>query len=131
MGGRDDLLGTPWKAMLFWGVPWALVIVGGHMGVTARTVLWTIAFSGAGGACLANARRCGRRHCFFTGPLFLIAAAASLLYGLGVLPLGSNGWTWIGGVTLAGALLLCCGLEASFGKYVGNDTKRDGGIDAG
>lgn len=127
---RRDLLGTPWKAALFWGMPWALVIVGRHTGDAARTGLWTAAFCGAGAACLANARRCGRRHCFYTGPLFLAAALASLLYGLGVLPLGGNGWTWIGGVTLAGALALCLGLDGIFGKYVGGSAQRKDGAGA-
>ena len=126
---KRDLLGTPWKAALFWGVPWMLVIVGGHTGVAVRTALWTVAFSAAGAACLANARRCGRRHCFYTGPLFLAAALASLLYGLGALPLGNNGWTWIGSVTLAGALVLCFGLDTALGKYVGG--RKEGGNDAG
>ncbi|HKV97707.1 MAG TPA: hypothetical protein VJR90_09485 [Gammaproteobacteria bacterium] len=70
-----------------------------------------------GVACLVNARGCGRRHCFYTGPLFLLAAVASLLYGLQVLPLGPDGWNWIIGVTVVGSLLACCGLETMFGKY--------------
>jgi len=125
VSNRRDLLGTPWKAVLFWGGPWVLIVVGGHTGAATRTVLWTVAFGGAGAACLANARRCGRRHCFYTGPLFLVAALASLLYGLGVLPLGANGWTWVGSLTLAAALVLCFGLDALFGKYVASRMDED------
>jgi len=128
---RGDLLGTPWKAVLFWGMPWVLIIVAGHTGAAVRTALWTVAFGAAGAACLVNARRCGRRHCFYTGPLFLAAALASLLYGLGVLPLGANGWTWIGSVTLAGALVLCVGLDTAFGKYIGGRKEREDDADAG
>lgn len=41
----------------------------------------------AGVACLANAVRCGRVHCYLTGPIFLLAAAYSVLAGLGLVPM--------------------------------------------
>ena len=113
-----DMLGSPWKTMLFWGIPALLVVIGGSAGPLVRTVLWTAAFAGAGAACLVNAQRCGRRHCFYTGPFLLAAALTSLLYGLQLLPLGPHGWNWIAGCTLVGSILLCCGLEAILGKYV-------------
>lgn len=49
----------------------------------------------------------------------------ALLYGLGVLPLGANGWTWIGSPTLAAALVLCFGLDALFGKYIASRMDED------
>jgi hypothetical protein len=70
-----------------------------------------------GVACLANARRCGRVHCYATGPFFLILAGGSLLYGLGVMPLGSNGWNTLGLILLVGSIVLCCGSELLFGRY--------------
>lgn len=112
-----DLTGTRWALVLWW-LPWGLVLIGGFTGNLARTALWTAGFSVAGAACLANARRCGRRHCFYTGPVYLLAALASLLYGLDVLPLGRNGWGWIVGIALAVNLLACCGLEQLQGKYI-------------
>jgi len=44
--------------------------------------------------------RCGRVHCYFTGPFLLAMSGASILYGAGVLPLGANGWksAWPGPV---------------------------------
>jgi len=47
-----------------------------------------------GVTCLANAARCGRIDCFFTGPFFTLGAIASPGYGLGFLPLGLSGWDW-------------------------------------
>ncbi|HVA55648.1 MAG TPA: hypothetical protein VNI53_07645 [Gammaproteobacteria bacterium] len=82
-----------------------------------RTVVWTFSFSVMGAACLANARRCGRLHCFYTAPLFFLAALASLLYGLAILPLGQRGWNWIFWVAVVGSLLACCVLENLLGKY--------------
>ena len=68
-------------------------------------------------ACVANAVRCGRLHCYLTGPFFLALALVTLLYGLGVLPLGRNGWNWISLTILAGAIVLWCLPELLLGKY--------------
>lgn len=46
----------------------------------------------AGTGCLVNASRCGRFHCYFTGPLYLLGAAATLLSAFGIVPLQ---WPWI------------------------------------
>ncbi len=113
---QRDLLASPNTRLLFW-LPWLLILIGGFIGGVTRTVLWSVGFSLAGAICLMNARRCGRRHCFYTGPLFLLAALASLLYGLGVLPLGSHGWAWILDITVAASLFFCCVLEKLLGKY--------------
>lgn len=68
-------------------------------------------------ACLVNARRCGRTHCFLTGPFFLLMAVATLLLSYGVLPLGRNGWSFLASLLLLGAILLCCLPEMLLGKY--------------
>lgn len=113
---QRDLLASPNTRLLFW-LPWLLILIGGFIGGVTRTVLWTVGFSLAGAICLVNARRCGRRHCFYTGPLFLLAALASLLYGLHVLPLGLHGWAWILDITVAASLFFCFVLEKLLGKY--------------
>jgi len=33
-----------------------------------------------GGACLVNAVRCGRLHCYVTGPFFLLGAIGLVFY---------------------------------------------------
>ena len=70
-----------------------------------------------GTACIANAVRCGRLHCYITGPFCLVIAVITLLYGVGVVPLGRNGWSLIGLTILIGAIALCCLPEMFFGKY--------------
>jgi len=70
-----------------------------------------------GGTCLANAARCGRIHCFFTGPFFILGAIASLGYGLAFLPLGLSGWKWIGIATIIGAIALTWIPELILGRY--------------
>jgi hypothetical protein len=111
-----DLLNSRAKAWLLWGPPWALILIGGAFGDRARTISWTLGFAFAGTACVMNARRCGRRHCFYLGPLYLLAALASLLYGLRWLPTGAHGWNWIMGCALAGTVFAFCA-ENLFGKY--------------
>lgn len=115
---RKDLLRSLWATAALWCGPWVLVVIGLFTGEAVRTALWTFGFAAAGTACLANALRCGRRHCFYTGPVYLLAALASLLYGLNVLPLGAQGWNWIAGVALIASLLACCVLEPLQGKYL-------------
>ncbi len=118
---RRDLLSSGWKPWLIWGVPWLLVIVAESFGNTAHTILWPVGFSLVGMACLVNARRCGRRHCLYTGPLYLLSALASLLYGMHLLPIGVHGWDWILGITLGGTLFFCCVLEPALGRYSARD----------
>lgn len=115
---QRDLLASAQTRLLFW-LPWLLILIGGFIGGVTRTVLWTVGFGVASAVCLVNARRCGRRHCFYTGPLYLLAALASLLYGLHVLPLGEHGWNWIAGIAVVGSLFFCYVLEKLFGKYTG------------
>ena len=83
--------------LIVWGVP-ALLVLGGVAFAGARPLLWAVGFFAAGAACLANARRCGRTHCYITGPLYLGLSAASVLIGLGVLS-----WSWWSLLLLSGA----------------------------
>ncbi len=94
-----------------------LIVSTSNTGNITHTVAWTFAFTVGGVACLVNARRCGRLHCFYTGPVYVVAALASLLYGLGILPFGQHGWDWIVGTAAIASLLTCCGLEMLLGKY--------------
>lgn len=80
-------------------------------------VIWPALLVFMGGACLYNARSCGRLHCYLTGPFFLILAAVSLLYGLGWLPLGPHGWNWLADVLIFGSIILTWVPEWLFGKY--------------
>jgi hypothetical protein len=80
-------------------------------------ITWTLSLVVMGGACLINARGCGRMHCYFTGPFFLLLAVASLSYGLRLLPLGPHGWEYLGGILLVGGGLLSFMPEWLWGRY--------------
>ena len=113
-----DLFARPVSAVLLWGVPLVALVVTGiaPVGMTARTITWTIALASAGFACLVNARGSGRLHCHMTGPFYLLLALASSLHGTGALPLGSHGWTSIGLVLVVGSVLTLVP-ERILGKY--------------
>ena len=89
-------------AWLLWGVPAAVVLLGSLVAPVPRMLLWTPAFLIAGVACVMNAARCGRVHCYITGPLYLLAAIVTFLAGMGFVPLRSG---WIGCAVLGGTLL--------------------------
>jgi hypothetical protein len=119
-GSERDLLCSGPSAGLLWCVPWLAFALGFWASPALRTVLWTTSLAFMGVACLVNASRCGRIHCLFTGPFFILGSVASLGYGLGFLPLGSSGWQWIGAVTISGAIALTCIPELILGRYQEN-----------
>ena len=86
-----DFLASPRLAFaLFWLSAIAIAVTGSDFGSRWRPVVWTGALSIMGTACIANAVRCRRVHCYSTGPFFLMMALVTLLYGLGVVPLGGT-----------------------------------------
>ena len=118
-GKSRDILSRPWLSLVVFWLPAIAIVVAGSSGLRSGwlTIVWTAALSIMGTACIANALRCGRVHCYLTGPFFLLMAFVTLLYGLGVVPLGRKGWNRIGLTILIGAIALCCLPELVFGKY--------------
>ena len=114
-----DILTNPWLTLTFFVLPVIAMVLAGSANVSNgwRTVVWTAALATMGTACVVNALRCGRLHCYLTGPFFLALAVVALLFGLGVVPLGRNGWNLIGLATLVGAIFLCCVPEWLFGTH--------------
>jgi len=100
-------------ALLIWCLPAALVVLG-IFWPQAREALWIPSFAVMGSACLLNARRCGRLHCHLTGPLFLLAALATLLDSLAIVRVP---WPWIVFTSIAGTAI-GYGLEHIRGEYV-------------
>ena len=115
-----------WLARLLWGPPPLAILVSGliDLGPVMRGAIWSLAFVWAGAACIANACRSGRLHCYITGPFFLLLATASLLHGLGILSLGPYGWRWIGGAFAVGSPLLTIVPERVWGRYSDGRTER-------
>ncbi len=120
--GRKDWVSTRLGFALAWGVPIAALIGAGLMDPVPKTLTWAAALSWMGVACLANATRCGRMHCFFTGPFFLLMAVAALLHGFQIVGLGPSGWRWLGIATGVGGGLLWVLPELVWGRFVGRET---------
>lgn len=116
---RSDLVERKARWLL-WGMPYAVIIAGGFAPAGVRAWLWTGAFAVAGAACVLNAARCRRTHCYFTGPLFLILALATGLEGAGVLAIG---WAWILAAALAGTAA-AYRVERYLGKYASSPAPR-------
>src|SRR5215831_5814150 len=114
---QRDVLFSRTKMFFFWCLPSCAFALGFFVSPAFRTVLWTVSLGFMGAICLLNASRCGRIHCYFTGPFFIFSAAASLGYGIGLLPFGSSGWKWIGHITIIGAIVLSTFPECVFGRY--------------
>ena len=116
-----DLAATRPGVILMWGVPIA-AILSTNFGLWApQPTLFIIAgaliWMGIG--CLLNARRCGRVHCRFTGPWFLLAGLVPLMVGFGILDLSTGQWNIFSAVTTFGALGIWYFSEKILGTYRG------------
>ena len=114
-----DILSSRWRVFILYWLPAIAIVAAGAPVISSgwRTVAWTVALATMGVACIVNALRCGRVHCYLTGPFFLLMALIALSYGLGILHLGGNGWNLLGLMTLIGAIALWCLPEMFLGKY--------------
>lgn len=83
----NDWLRRPIGVIVWWGVPVALGVSTNFLDLSpAHTALtWAGAFAWMGTGCALNALRCGRRHCFFAGPVLWLGSIAAGLAALGVI----------------------------------------------
>lgn len=73
---RCDTYRGTWRALILWGLP--ALVAGGALVAASwnKGLLWLAgaAFAVMGLACLINAARCRRLHCFITGPYYFLLA---------------------------------------------------------
>ncbi len=107
-------------SLLVWKLPVVLLAATALLDLAGpvRGLVWAAAFTTMGLGCVRNAMRCGRLHCYLTGPFFLLLATASLLHGFADATLGPGGWSWIGGTALVGGVVLTLLPERLWGRYV-------------
>jgi len=122
-----DILSSRWRVFLLYWLPAIAIVAVGPLAISSawRAVVWTVALATMGMACIVNALRCGRVHCYLAGPFFFLMALVALLYGLGLLHLGGHGWNLLGLIALIGAIGLWCLPEMFLGRY------REGRADNG
>lgn len=104
---------------LIWGFPTAMLLGALLLGPMLRAAVWAVMLTWMGGACIVNARRCGRTHCYYTGPFFLFMAVLVLAHASNVAPLGSHGWTIIALTTLSGTGIIWWASERLLGTFGG------------
>ena len=116
---QRDWLNNKLVSGLLWKLPPVIMVVSAFidLGSAVRAVVWAASLLVMSGGCFLNAARCGRLHCYLTGPFFLVMALVSLLHGFGLIPLGESAWMLIGVVTLAGGVGLTYVPERTWGRY--------------
>ena len=109
------------KGLLLWGAPIAFTLAASAItSISAVSVsIWSILLvSGTlwlGLTCLANARRCGRTHCWIDGTFLPALSVAGGLALIGWIPLSWNTFRSILWVIVIGAFVV----EWGFGPYTG------------
>ena len=118
--GPRDWLRQPLGCIFWWVLPIALGVSTNfrHMPLARTAAIWAIALAWMGTGCVLNAVRCGRRHCFISGPVLWLGAIAAGLVALGVLS-GGNALAEAVNGTLALAALSFVS-EWFWGRYAGN-----------
>ena len=107
-----------WRSLAgLWGVPAVAMLSATLLEPGVRAIVWSAALIWMGGACIANARRCGRTHCRFTGPFYLLMAALVCTYAAGALPIGGHGWAILGATIIVGSAVLWWASERVWGLF--------------
>lgn len=101
-----------WKAMLLWCLPVMALIVGSYW-QRGRLLLWIPAFLVMGVACLVNAARCGRVHCYVTGPLSLLAIIYVIVAEFHLVPMNAGYFL----DSILGISILAFLVEIPLGRY--------------
>jgi len=117
---RRDWLNHQLVSVLLWKLPAAIMVVTAFLDIGSmfRAIFWAGSLFVMSGGCFMNAARCGRLHCYLTGPFFLVMALVSLLHGFDMIPLRESAWLLIGVVTVVGGIGLTYIPEWAWGRYV-------------
>lgn len=121
---RQDWVGGVKPYLIAWGLPTAAVIAGAFATPGLRAAIWIAALVWMGTACLLNARRCGRVHCRFTGPYYLLLTIPAALLALGIFNPGPYGWYLLGALILFGGKAIWWATETAWGKYFASGQSR-------
>ena len=113
---RDWLASTRASALAWW-IPNVAIVAALFMPVPIRAVVWTVALAWIGTACVLNARRCGRTHCRFTWPYYLVMIVPVLVFASGIFVVGFYGWVFLCVLILGGSWIIRWATERAWGKF--------------
>lgn len=109
--GANDLVGQK-AGVVLWCLPTVALVVGLSW-TMLRPWPWIPALLVMGIGCLVNASRCGRLHCYITGPAFVLAAIYVTLATASIVPMRPNSLL----LTLCAIAILGCLAEVPLGRY--------------
>lgn len=112
-----DWLADPSVRRWAFTAPQVAFLIGFFLQIAWRAIVWPAALIVVGVACILNARRCGRLHCYFTGPFFLLAAVVLIAYRLGLVGGVPGGWNALGLGIVGIATILNVAPERLWGRY--------------
>ena len=118
LAARDNAR-DPVRWMLFWGIPIGAMVLTNLLPLTAPVKMGAIivSFAWIGVACLVNAMRCSRVHCWFTGPWCLLTSLLLLANVLAVPFITDFSFTVMANIGGAVAFALWLLPELFLGKY--------------
>ncbi|MGI9328771.1 MAG: hypothetical protein ACR2PZ_26385 [Pseudomonadales bacterium] len=116
-GFQDDWAANLLSYLPIWGLPKVAIIISAFAATPLRTVVWIAALACMGVACIMNSRRCGRVHCRYTGPFYLILIVPVGLLGAGGFELGHYAWIALGALGVFGGYAITWVTESAWGRY--------------
>ena len=116
-----DWLSSPRTSALAWWIPKAVIVAALFIPAPARTGMWIVALIWMGTACILNSRRCGRTHCRYTGPYYLVMIAPVLVLASGVISAEFYAWLSLAVLILGGSMIIWWATERAWGKFMRTD----------
>ena len=117
VAARHDWLASSRTSALAWGIPHVVFALALIAPVPWRTAIWTITLAWMGVACILNSRRCGRTHCRYTGPYYLVMILPVLAIGAGVASTNFSVWLALGALILGGGMVIWWASERAWGQF--------------
>jgi hypothetical protein len=112
-----DWVGNARANILAWWIPKGAIIVALFTPVSVRAAVWTVALIWMGTACILNARRCGRTHCRYTGPYYLVMVAPVFLLAFGIVSANFYGWLALAALIVFSGWIIWGATERAWGKF--------------
>lgn len=117
VGPKNDWSASFQTYLAAWGISSIILLAAILLPVGQRAVVWTAVLVWMGTGCLLNARRCGRTHCRYTGPFYLVMIIPVAALGTGTVVLGALDWWALAALILLGSKLIWLPTEWAWGRY--------------